>query len=85
MKLLTLAEAAEFLRKSKSWIYQNAQIPRHRPPGSRCYLFDRDELIAWVKSGQEVMMNGDQGGEEGTKIPVDREPAEVYHRNPRYR
>lgn len=79
---MTLAEAAQFLRKSKSWLYQNRDVPRHRPPGSRGYLFDRDELLEWVKSGQERAITG-LGEDE--KVAIDRKIGGVYHWNSRYR
>ncbi|TAJ25123.1 MAG: DNA-binding protein [Nitrospirae bacterium] len=84
MTLLTLAEAAQFLRKSKSWLYQNSHVPRHRPPGSRCYLFDRDELVAWIKSGENRTPLIEASSVE--EAPTLNKPdAGVYHRNPRYR
>ena len=71
MPLLTLEEAAGFLKVSKSWLYQHPEVPRHRLPGSNLLRFDQDELVAWVKSGQQA---------KGTS-----EAPPVYHRNPRYR
>ena len=52
MKPLTLAEAAQFLRMSRSSLYQRKDIPRYRRPGSRVMLFDQDELEAWLKQGR---------------------------------
>lgn len=52
MKPLSLAEAAHFLRMSKSSLYQRKDIPRYRRPGSRALLFDQDELEAWVRTGR---------------------------------
>lgn len=51
---LLLNEAAEFLRCSTSLLYKRRDIPRHRRPGSRVLLFDRNELLAWAKSSTEV-------------------------------
>jgi excisionase family DNA binding protein len=34
-EIMTLAEAAAYLRLSKSTLYQRKDIPRHRIPGSR--------------------------------------------------
>ncbi|MDH5667752.1 MAG: helix-turn-helix domain-containing protein [Nitrospira sp.] len=52
MRPLTLYEAAQFLRMSRSSLYQRKDIPRYRRPGSRTLLFDQDELEAWVRSGR---------------------------------
>lgn len=49
---LNLQEAAQFLRMSKSSLYQRKDIPRYRRPGSRALLFDRDELEVWIKTGR---------------------------------
>ena len=70
MPLLTLEEAAAYLKVSKSWLYQNRQVPRHRIPGSTLLRFDQEELLGWVKSQQTAEVAKD------TKKP--------YHRNPRY-
>ncbi len=95
MKPLTLAEAAAFLRMSRSSLYQRKDIPRYRRPGSRVMLFDQDELEAWLRQGrmggsidipvtipegQELQPNTESGGAI-IDIPVGR----VYHRNARYR
>jgi hypothetical protein len=50
-RLMTLKEAAAFLRMSMSSLYQNKQIPRYRLPGTRRWLYDQDELLAYIKSG----------------------------------
>ncbi|WP_413933394.1 helix-turn-helix transcriptional regulator [Nitrospira sp. BLG_1] len=52
MRPLNLQEAAQFLRMSRSSLYQRKDIPRYRRPGSRALLFDQDELEAWVKTGR---------------------------------
>lgn len=95
MKPLTHAEAAQFLRMSRSSLYQRKDIPRYRRPGSRVMLFDQDELEAWLKKGrigeseekpvtisvkqEQEADAGDQNG--GIDIPAGR----VYHRSARYR
>ena len=48
LEIMTLAEAAVYLRVSKSTLYQRKDIPRHRMPGSREVRFLKDELIAWL-------------------------------------
>ncbi|MEW6543821.1 MAG: helix-turn-helix domain-containing protein [Nitrospirota bacterium] len=83
MQLLTLTEAARFLRKSKSWLYQNRSIRRYRPPGSRSYLFDKDDLLAWVRSGG-VSASATQA-ESSALSGIDIASPPVYHRNPLYR
>jgi predicted DNA-binding transcriptional regulator AlpA len=95
MKPLLLAEAAQFLRMSRSTLYQRKDIPRFRRPGSRVMLFDQDELEAWLRQGRI-------GGTEEDLIPESVKPKRalaavtdgsvldfpaerVYHRNARYR
>ena len=70
MPLLTLEEAAAYLKVSKSWLYQNRQVPRHRIPGSTLLRFDQEELLGWVKSPQTT--------------EVAKDIKKPYHRNPRY-
>jgi predicted DNA-binding transcriptional regulator AlpA len=94
MKPLTLAEAAQFLRMSRSNLYQRKDIPRYRRPGSRIMLFDQDELEAWLKQGR---MDADDSRLERVAETTDQEAASeassgavefssppVYHRNTRY-
>ncbi|RPH81295.1 MAG: DNA-binding protein [Nitrospiraceae bacterium] len=95
MKPLTLAEAAQFLRMSRSSLYQRKDIPRYRRPGSRVMLFDQDELEAWLKGGRiEVhdpsalempkTIEPHQAREiEMSVVAISSGP--VYHRNGRYR
>lgn len=95
MKPLTLAEAADFLRMSRSSLYQRKDIPRYRRPGSRVMLFDQDELEAWLRQGR---MGGSM--DEAALVPepqmvqshtesrpevIDIQVGPVYHRNARYR
>ena len=70
MALLTIEEAALFLRVSKSWLYQHKDVPRHRIPGSTMLRFDQEELMAWLKA------------HHGQVTPNKEN---VYHRNPQYR
>lgn len=92
MRPLTLAEAAHFLRMSRSSLYQRKDIPRYRRPGSRVILFDQDELEAWLKQGRGNHEEGKmiqettiQGMARTESILVDVSPPSVYHRNARYR
>jgi len=79
MTLLTITEAAEFLRLTKRTLYQRVDIPRVRY-GHRV-MFVKEDLEGWIRSRVE-----------GTKVntfepsvshgPVDLAPSNVYHRNP---
>lgn len=82
LEIMTLAEAAVYLRVSKSTLYQRKDIPRHRMPGSREVRFFKDELMAWLKHG-EVRASGT--AMDGPVFPLDSATATVYHRNPKYR
>ena len=84
MKPLTLAEAAQFLRMSRSTLYQRRDIPPYRRPGSRVVLFDQDELEAWLRTGrigdaEETM------GEKAESTLVDFPHPKIYHRRATYR
>lgn len=81
-EIMTLAEAAAYLRLSKSTLYQRKDIPRHRIPGSREVRFLRDELLTWLKSGDAAVASSSP---EVLILPLDRTAGAVYHRNPRYR
>ncbi len=85
MRLFTLAEAAQFLRMSRSSLYQRKDIPRYRRPGSRVILFDQDELEAWLGQGR---IGGTIDSPVTVPEPqevVDIQVERVYHRNVRYR
>jgi len=82
LEIMTLAEAAIYLRVSKSTLYQRKDIPRHRMPGSREVRFLKDELIAWLKSGDGEALSAASGE---PVFPLDSAHATVYHRNPKYR
>lgn len=95
MKPLTLAEAAQFLRMSRSSLYQRKDIPRYRRPGSRVMLFDQDELEAWLRQGR-IACHSESALEmptttelhQATEIAdgvVDISSRRVYHRNGLYR
>jgi hypothetical protein len=95
MRPLTLAEAAQFLRMSRSSLYQRKDIPRYRRPGSRVMLFDQDELEVLLKQGR--METGDsrldrmaetadqQAASEASSGAVEFSASRVYHRSARYR
>lgn len=94
MKPLTLAEAAEFLRMSRSSLYQRKDIPRYRRPGSTVYLFDQEELEAWLKQGR-IGGSTETPSTLEADIPkaatlaasnvVEISSPTIYHRSARYR
>jgi len=93
-EIMTLEEAAMFLRLSRSTLYQRPDIPRHRLPGSRQIRFLRSELLAWLKQGRLGSLNKTAMEKplathaptpEDTSIVVDMSAQPVYHRNARYR
>lgn len=95
MRPLSLAEAAQFLRMSRSSLYQRKDIPRYRRPGSRVMVFDQEELEACLRQGRigataespvtasapEELQPHSMSSAGGIDIQVGR----VYHRNARYR
>lgn len=92
MRPLNLQEAAQFLRMSRSSLYQRKDIPRYRRPGSRVILFDQDELENWLRQGRIEERNKaitiaqypktNAGVQDNV---VDIHAGRVYHRNARYR
>jgi excisionase family DNA binding protein len=69
MTILTIDEAARFLRLTKRTLYQRLDIPRVRY-GHRV-MFIEEDLERWVGAQREVA--GD---------PVDESQPNGYHRNP---
>ena len=51
-------------------------------PGSREVRFLKDELIAWLKSGDGEAQSADSSE---LVFPLDTAHTTVYHRNPKYR
>jgi len=82
LEIMTLAEAAVYLRVSKSTLYQRKDIPRHRMPGSREVRFFKDELMAWLKHGE---VRASETATDRPVFPLDSAHGTVYHRNPKYR
>jgi excisionase family DNA binding protein len=80
MTLLTIFEAAKYLRLTKRTLYQRVDIPRVRY-GHRV-MFVKEDLESWVRSLCEggVVKNLDEQGR--LPKPVDDRPSKVYHRNP---
>jgi len=79
MTLLTIEEAAQFLRLTRRTLYQRADIPRVRY-GHRL-MFVKEDLEKWIRmrsEGQEVSSDKHVLSPE----PVDAGSSNVYHRNP---
>ena len=73
MTILTIDEAARFLRLTKRTLYQRLDIPRVRY-GHRV-MFIEEDLQRWVCAQREVA--GQAAGET-----VDESQPNGYHRNP---
>lgn len=69
MTLLTIDEAARFLRLTKRTLYQRLDIPRVRY-GHRV-MFIKEDLEGWVRTQREVPVE-----------VVDESKLNGYHRNP---
>ena len=69
MTLLTIDEAAQFLRLTKRTLYQRLDIPRVRY-GHRV-MFIKEDLERWVRMQREVPVE-----------VVDESKLNGYHRNP---
>ncbi|HXC67810.1 MAG TPA: helix-turn-helix domain-containing protein [Nitrospiraceae bacterium] len=69
MTLLTIDEAARFLRLTKRTLYQRPDIPRVRY-GHRV-MFIEEDLERWVRAQREVEFEA-----------VDASKLNGYHRNP---
>ena len=70
MTLLTIDEAAEFLRLTKRTLYQRVDIPRVRY-GHRV-MFIKEDLEKWVLGLRDQLV----------VEPVDLVQPKIYHRNP---
>lgn len=87
LEVMTLAEAAEFLRFSQSTLYQRHDIPRHRVPGSTAIRYLRTELLSWLK-GDYVTPSVTESAlpvQAQTEVIMDNGRKPLYHRNARYR
>ena len=69
MTILTIDEAAQFLRLTKRTLYQRLDIPRVRY-GHRV-MFIEEDLERWVRAQRQ-----------GAVETVDESKANGYHRNP---
>jgi predicted DNA-binding transcriptional regulator AlpA len=83
---MTLEEAAQFLRFSRSTMYQRHDIPPHRVPGSTVIRYLRSELLSWLKGDYAAPVT-----ETALPLQADSEVImdilhkPLYHRNARYR
>jgi excisionase family DNA binding protein len=71
MTILTIDEAARFLRLTKRTLYQRLDIPRVRY-GHRV-MFIEEDLERWVRAQQEVPVE--------TVETIDESKPNSYHRN----
>jgi predicted DNA-binding transcriptional regulator AlpA len=87
LEVMTLEEAAQFLRFSRSTMYQRHDIPRHRVPGSTAIRYLRSELLSWLK-GDYAARSPTEGAEPvhaQSEVGMDIGHKPLYHRNARYR
>ena len=80
MTLLTILEAAKFLRLTKRTLYQRVDIPRVRY-GHRV-MFVKEDLEKWVRGLCEGSIPKEVDEPRLPPEPVDATPGKVYHRNP---
>lgn len=84
-QVLTVHEAADLLRVSKSWLRQNTTIPRQRRPGSRIILFNRQDLQAFLDAGKVAESASIPEAPKDSTKGVDTALNPVYHRRASYR
>jgi hypothetical protein len=81
-ELMTCAEIATFLRRSRSWVYQNLQsLPHHTVPGFRGAWFDKNEIVRWVKTGG--VHESTTGSRDAAFTDLAAPRATPYHRKAR--
>ena len=85
MDILTINEAATFLRTNKRTLYRHREIPRVRI--GHKIMFLRNDLEEWVHSRREVCSKPAKAQikHDGEKKNVDEVPRTPYHRNPIFR
>ena len=85
MDILTINEAATFLRTTKRTLYRHTEIPRVRI--GHKIMFLRNDLEEWVHSRREVSSKPAQVQikRDGEKKKVDEGAMTPYHRNPIFR
>ncbi len=80
MTLITISEAAQFLRLTKRTLYQRVDIPRVRY-GHRI-MFVREDLEKWIKMLREGPLTDGLEEPITPRSAVDENSSNVYHRNP---
>ena len=75
MTILTIEEAAQFLRLSRRTLYRLRDIPRVRYAGKLVYI--KEDLEVWVRARMEAVILSKKT--ESTRIEVPREVR--HHRN----
>ena len=80
MTILTITEAAAFLRLTKRTLYQRNDIPRVRY-GHRV-MYVKEDLEKWIRTRCEGPMVNGGDRQEISHVPVDAVSSNVYHRNP---
>lgn len=85
MEILTIDEAAVWLRCSKRTVYRRKEIPRIRDGGR--FLFILEELEAYINSRREACGNPPkvQLGRTDAREQVDGRRQTPYHHNPLFR
>lgn len=78
MTILTIEEAAQFLRLSRRTLYRMKNIPRVRYPGKVVYI--KEDLEVWVRGRMEGEMASHKA--QGPRIELAR--AVGHHRNALY-
>lgn len=80
MTLMTIIEAAKFLRLTKRTLYHRADIP-HVRYGHRI-MYVKEDLERWVRGLTEKSEKHVFNDEVRVPHIVDASPQKVYHRNP---
>lgn len=80
MTLMTIVEAAKFLRLTKRTLYHRRDIPRVRY-GHRI-MFVKEDLEKWVRGLMEGPVLESREAADSLQDVVDGERRKIYHRNP---
>ncbi|MCS6285197.1 MAG: helix-turn-helix domain-containing protein [Nitrospira sp.] len=83
MTILTINEAAEFLRVTKRTLYRHMEIPRIRI--GHQLKFVREDLEAWIESRREGLDPSKARDIAVEQQRVDEARPASYHRNPVFR
>jgi excisionase family DNA binding protein len=78
MTILTIEEAAEFLRLSRRTLYRLKDLPRVRYAGKLVYV--KEDLEVWVRGRMEGDISADKT--QGPRIELSRTVG--HHRNALY-